>query len=61
MSVEAIAGSLPQVPHGDGYARIELATQLKRLVDIMDRASLPLMKIDSQNDTALLREQKESQ
>lgn len=48
-SVEAIAGSLPQVPHGNGYARIELATQLKRLVDIMERASMPLLKIDSQN------------
>ena len=48
-SVEAIAAALPRVPHGNGYALIELATQLKRLVDIIERASMPLLKIDSQN------------
>jgi hypothetical protein len=61
MSVEAIAGSLPQVSHINAFTRIELATQLKRLVDIMDRASLPLIKIDSQNVAMEPPMRKESQ
>jgi hypothetical protein len=48
-SVHSIASALPRVPHSEGYARIELATQLKRLVDIIERASFPVMKIDGQN------------
>jgi hypothetical protein len=48
-SVDSITKALPELYQSDGYARIELTKQLDRLVDIMERASFPMMKIDGQN------------
>lgn len=49
-SVDSITKALPELYQSDGYARIELTKQLDRLVDIMERAAHPMMKIDGQNE-----------
>jgi hypothetical protein len=49
-SVDSITKALPELYQSGGYARIELTKQLDRLVDIMERAAHPMIKIDGQND-----------